>query len=688
METLLEAEQLLSIAVTVTSEQRVESVLQRTVQGLAAQPGVALTRIWLVPSIHLPSSWQQSPDAPEGIEHLHLVASAGTPIDSPGEDWSFLQGHFARFPMHVGKVGQVATERHPILIRDVACEDSWIVRPDWAKREGIRSFAGYPLVFQDKLLGVIAVFSRKPLGDQEFAWLGLFANYAAVAIANTRAFEDLKGVEEALRASERNLSLTINTIPTFISVSRADGTVLSVNQAALDYHGVTLQDVQRGDHRTRFFHPDDMERVRAMREEALKHPRPFQYELRAMGKDGKYRWFSVRHNPLLDDQGRIERWYAISFDIEDRKRSEEDLRRSEALLAETQTLSSIGSFFWRVRPDEITWSEETYRIFQLDQGVPVTLELIASRVHPEDLPLLFEMIDRVRNEASDFEYEHRLLLPDHSVKHLHMVAHGRRDRDGQLEYIGAVQDVTERKVAEEALTRARSELAHMARVTTLSALTASIAHDVNQPIAAIITSADAGLRWLSREQPDLQRACEAITRIQEDGTRAGQIISHLKAFYRKDVLPERAPVSANELVREMLPLLRSEADRHLVIMRTQLSADLPLVRADRVQLQQVLMNLMLNGMEAMGERGGELTISTRREPGAVLVSISDTGPGIAPERVEKIFSAFYTTKTGGTGMGLAISRTIIESHGGRMWATGNGERGAAFHFTLRTAAEA
>ena len=590
--------------------------------------------------------------------------------------------------MHVGKVGQVAAERRPILIKDVAYEDSWIVRPEWAKREGIRSFAGYPLVFRDNLLGVIAVFSRRPLGDQEFAWLGLFANYAAVAIANTRAFEDLKGVEEALRSSERNLILTINTIPTFISVSRADGTVLSVNQAALDYHGVTLQDVQRGDHRTRFFHPDDVERVREVCEVALKHPRPFQYELRAMGKDGKYRWFSVRHNPLLDDQGRIERWYAIAFDIEDRKRSEEDLRRSEALLAETQTLSSIGSFFWRVRPDEITWSEETYRIFQLDQGVPVTLELIASRVHPEDLPLLFEMIDRVRNEASDFEYEHRLLLPDQTVKHLHLVAHGRRDRDGQLEYIGAVQDVTERKVAEEALTRARSELAHMARVTTLSALTASIAHDVNQPIAAIITSADAGLRWLTRDQPDLQRACEAITRIQEDGTRAGQIISHLKAFYRKDLLPERAAVSANDVVREMLVLLRNEADRHSVVMRTQLPADLPLVPADRVQLQQVLMNLMLNGMEAMGERGGELTISTRSEPGTVLVSVSDTGLGIAPGQLEKIFRAFYTTKAGGTGMGLAISRAIIESHGGRLWATANPGRGASFHFTLATAPEA
>ena len=622
------------------------------------------------------------------MEHLHLVASAGTPIDSPGEDWSCLHGHFARFPLHVGKVGQVAAERHPILIKDVVYDESWIVRPDWAKREGIRSFAGYPLIFRGNLLGVIAVFSRRPLGDQEFAWLGLFANYAAVAITNTRAFEDLKGVEEALRSSERNLTLTINTIPTFITVSRADGSVLSVNQAALDYHGVTLQDVQRGDHRTRFYHPDDVERVRELREEGLKHPRPFQYELRAMGRDGIYRWFSVRHSPLLDDQGRIERWYAIAFDIEDRKRSEEALRRSEALLAETQTLSSIGSFFWRVRPDEIIWSEETYRIFQLDQGVPVTLELIASRVHPEDLPLLFEMIDRVRNEASDFEYEHRLLMPDHSVKHLHLVAHGRRDRDGQLEYVGAVQDVTESKVAEEALTRARSELAHMARVTTLSALTASIAHEVNQPIAAIITSADAGSRWLTRDQPDLQRACEAITRIQEDGERAARIISHLKSFYKKDVSPQREMVSVNDVVGEMLVLLRSEADRHLVVMRTELAAELPSVSADRVQLQQVLMNLMLNGMEAMSEPGDALTISTRREGGEVMVSVSDVGVGIPADKMDQIFDAFVTTKAAGTGMGLAISGTIIESHAGRLWATANPGRGATFHFTLPIEPEA
>lgn len=205
MGTSLEAEPLLSIAVTVTSEQRVESVLQKIVEGLAAQPGIALSRVWLWPSIHLPSSWQQSPAAPEEMEYLRLVASAGTPTNSPGEDWSFLEGHFARFPLHIGKVGQVAADRHPILIKDIAPEASWIVRPEWAKREGIRSFAGHPLVFRDNLLGVIGVFSRKPLEDQEFTWLGLFANQAAVAIANARAFEEVERLRRQLEGENEYL---------------------------------------------------------------------------------------------------------------------------------------------------------------------------------------------------------------------------------------------------------------------------------------------------------------------------------------------------------------------------------------------------------------------------------------------------------------------------------------------------
>jgi C4-dicarboxylate-specific signal transduction histidine kinase len=259
---------------------------------------------------------------------------------------------------------------------------------------------------------------------------------------------------------------------------------------------------------------------------------------------------------------------------------------------------------------------------------------------------------------------------------------------GRPVYIGAIQDVTESKVAEEALTRARSELAHMARVTMLSALTASIAHEINQPISAAITSAGACLRWLDRDQPEVQRAREAAKRIEEDGKRAAEIVARLKSFYKKDVSPQREILSVNDIVVEMLGLLRSEAGRHSVQMRTELTKDITSVIADRVLLQQVLMNLMLNGIEAMSEQGGELKIRTRREGDDVMVSVTDAGVGIPANKLEEIFNAFFTTKAGGTGMGLAISRTIMESLGGRLWANVNPGRGATFHFALPTEPEA
>ena len=206
METALAAEPLLSLAVHVTSEQRVESVLTKIVEGLASQPGMALARIWLLPSVHIPTSWQEASHVPDGVEHLRLVASAGKPNCSPGEDWSFLQGRFARFPLGAGKVGQVAADRRAVLVRDFALQDGWIVCPDWAQREKIRSFAGYPLLFGDNLLGVVGVFSRRPLDDQDFTWLGIFANHAAVAISNARAFEEVEKLQRRLQGGEESVS--------------------------------------------------------------------------------------------------------------------------------------------------------------------------------------------------------------------------------------------------------------------------------------------------------------------------------------------------------------------------------------------------------------------------------------------------------------------------------------------------
>src|SRR5207237_1636741 len=274
----------------------------------------------------------------------------------------------------------------------------------------------------------------------------------------------------------------------------------------------------------------------------------------------------------------------------ERALSEAALKRSEAFLAEAQHLSRIGSFAWRLAKNEITWSEQLYRIFEFDPQVTLTLELIGTRVHPEDLTLLQDMIERASSAASDFQYEHRLLMPDHSVKYLHMIAHGTRNEDGELEYIGAVQDVTNRRLSEEALGKARSELAHVARVMSLGALTASIAHEVNQPLSGIITNASTCMRMLDANQPNDDGARETLLRTSRDGQRASDVITRLRALYSKKAFKLQS-LDANEATSEVIALSRSELQRSRVTLRTELADRLPAVTGDRVHLQQVIRNL-------------------------------------------------------------------------------------------------
>src|ERR1700730_9772804 len=320
-------------------------------------------------------------------------------------------------------------------------------------------------------------------------------------------------------------------------------------------------------------------------------------------------------SPTPFHQALIEQFSHIASIAIERTRSEEALRRSEAFLAEAHHLSSTGSFSWRVATDEITWSEELYRIFELEQGVSVTLELIGSRVHPEDVSSLNEMIDCARGDGSDFECEHRLQMPDHSVKYVHMIAHGTRDQDGRLEYIGAVRDVTQRRLSEEALGKLRSDLAHVARVTSLGALTASIAHEVNQPLSGIITNASPCLRMLAADPPNVDGAREAARRTIRDGNRASDVITRLRAlFAKRDATTE--PVDLNEAAREGIALSSSELQRSRVILRAELAEDLPPVAGDRVQLQQVILNLLRNASDAMSgvdDRPRRLVIRTERD---------------------------------------------------------------------------
>jgi signal transduction histidine kinase len=406
----------------------------------------------------------------------------------------------------------------------------------------------------------------------------------------------------------------------------------------------------------------------------------------------------ILHAHPLALPGHPERRVLVTFeDVTARKQAEaandlraiaerkDGLRRSEAFLAEAQRLSLTGSFSWRVSTDEITWSDQLYRIFEFDPGMPVTLELIGTRVYPEDMPLLRDRLERARDAGTDFEHEHRLQMPDQSIKYLHMVAHAIRDEDGRLEYIGAVQDVTARRLSEQELAKAQAELAHVARVSALSTLTASIAHEVNQPLSGIITNASTCLRMLAADPPDVDGARETARRAIRDGNRASEVIARVRTlFTRKELATES--VDLNGATREVTALLLGELQHNRVSLQLELAQDLRTVTGDRIQLQQVILNLVRNASDAMAavdDRPRQLLIRTEDEDGdRVRVSVRDAGVGVNPQNLSKMLDAFYTTKSDGMGIGLSVSRSIIERHHGRLWAEPNDGPGATFLFSI------
>ncbi|HEY4817778.1 MAG TPA: MEDS domain-containing protein [Candidatus Acidoferrum sp.] len=552
----------------------------------------------------------------------------------------------------------------------------------------------------------------------------------------------------------------------------------------------------------------------------------------------------------------------LTKEVLQRKRAEEALLRSEAYLAEAQRLSHTGSFGWSISSGHIAWSDESFRILEYGAACQPTVEVVLQRTHPEDRAFVQATLDQVARDRKAFDFEHRLLMPDGSVKYVRVVGHpSTNDESGNFEFVGALTDITERRLAEalrdgesrilemiardapleeilenlvlvveaqfsgllcsvllldddgqhvrhgaapslpqpytgaidglrigpkagscgtamyrrepvivtdilqdplweayrevaepygfracwstpilghsgealgsfamyyreprspspaearalemathlgriaierklareerERLRQAQADLAHINRVATMGELTASLAHEIRQPISAAVTNAKTCLRWLGRDEPDVAEASEAASRLVNDVTRASDIIARISLLFQKGAL-QRELVDVNELVREMIVLLRNEANRYSISIRTELAENVPEIMADRVQLQQVFMNLMLNGIDAMKNmkkttEGGELTIKSEAGDGQLLISVSDTGVGLPPEQADQIFRAFFTTKDNGTGMGLPISRSIIESHGGRLWVTGNSGPGATFQFSLPATAAA
>jgi PAS domain S-box-containing protein len=495
-----------------------------------------------------------------------------------------------------------------------------------------------------------------------------------------RAFDEIKRSEDRLR-------LVTDTIPTLVWRAGPDGSPDFLNQPALDYTGLSLDQARLG--WPRAFHPDDkkgmLQKWSAIRESSMRGG----LEARLRRFDGEYRWFLFQAEPLRDEAGNIVKWYGSATDIEDRKRTEEALQDSEQRFRDYAETAS--DWLWETGPDHrvISISEHINAAGLVPALLPGTTRWgIATDVaaEPEKWRLHREMLD-AHLPFRDFVYS----TVNESGSQVFVRSSGKPLFDvkgGFLGYRGTGTDITamiRADHAEQALRKAQAELAHVTRVTMLGELTASIAHEVNQPLAAVVANAEASLRWLDRETPDLAAARRSVEWVINDGCRASEVIRRVRALANKADM-EKVQLDINQVVKEAITLVQRELVRHRVLLRTELAPALPGIHGDRVQLQQVIINLLMNGIEAMEpvtDRPRQLTVrSSQDETGQVLLSVTDCGVGISADNANRMFNAFFTTKSSGLGMGLSICRSIVEAHGGRMSASGNEGPGATFQFVL------
>jgi PAS domain S-box-containing protein len=606
---------------------------------------------------------------------------------------------YAEVPVQQRPSWQAYTTQEPYHIRDWKSDDRIPTR----LKQGIAAqglevgpLIFVPLTTPHRRLGALGM-SGPPetvYSDDDVSFLRLIGRVVAFAIDdnfNLRQAEaaraELRRQNEQLQRSERELREVIETIPSMAWSAAVDGAAEFFNGRWLAYAGLTAEQA-KGWGWTVAVHPEDLKVLTEYWRTLLASGLSGEIEARLRRFDGVYHWFLFRSTPSLDDQGRVVKWYGTNTEIEGRKRAEQALRRSESYLAQAQRLAHVGSWAWQTPSREALYlSEEWYRIFGFDpkDGMPSAEDRL-QRIHPEDRARWQATIDRAIAEKSDYEIEFRILPPQSPVKYIHSVGHPNLGPSGELvQFVGVSMDVTERRQAEEERERLRqklAKLAHLDRVSTMGELTASLAHEIKQPIGAAVTNAEACLRFLDRDRPDVPEAREAALEMVRDSRRAADTIDRVRSFYRKGSLKLEL-VDPNEVIGEMIAMLHDEAKRHSVTVRTDLSEGLPKVTADRVQLQQVMRNLMLNGIEAMRDEAGELSVKSQlADDGQVLISVTDAGVGLPAGKEDQIFNAFFTTKPRGTGLGLAITRSIVESHGGRVWATANSGRGVTFQFTL------
>lgn len=727
---------------------------------------------------------------------LELQASAGM--------YTHLDGPHSRVEVGKLKIGLIAQEKKPHLTNDVL-NDPRVSDKPWARNDGIVSFAGYPLIVEDELVGVVAMFARQRLSESTLDTLASIADAIAQGIERKRA-------AERIRLSEEKYRDLFDLCPDAIYVRDKDGNLIGANPAGLELLGCTAQEAI-GMSTAESYLPEELALYQERLEELNTGGR-LRFERTFVRRDGTQVAVEVSASSMLDGSAQV-----VMRDVSERKGVETKLRRSEAYLVEAQKLSRTGSWTgFAGQYGTNYWSEEMFRIFGLPVAdTPPSNEEMRKYFSPDVWARILELFETIRRNKTIFDGEFPMILRDGSERTIRIVGHPvlnasgdiveffgttiditeqiraraelekalaeikrSEDRlriiidtiptmswsnqpDGSAEFLshswlaytglsreesrnwgwtvvlhpedstalmekwraavasgkpfeaearfrradgeyrwclcravalrdeagnivqwyGTTTDIEDRKRAEEVAGKAQAELAHVTRVMTMGELVASIAHEVNQPLGAIVTNGHACVRLLSREVPDLDKTREAVGRMIKDGMRASDVIKRIRDLLHKTP-SEKAPVDINETIQEVIGLVHSDVLRSKVELKVELAAHLPPVSGDRIQLQQVILNLILNARDAMsGEHTRRLQITSgMNSTGTIVVAVRDTGRGFEIEDAERIFEPFFTSKAGGMGLGLSISRTIIEAHGGTLWATQNEDKGATIQFTL------
>jgi PAS domain S-box-containing protein len=492
--------------------------------------------------------------------------------------------------------------------------------------------------------------------------------------------EDRKRAEESVRASEFNFRLMVHSIPGLLFTNTVAGEVEVVNQPLLNYTGKSLEELKNW---PAMVHPAELPAVVSLWAHSVETGRPFDVDLRIRRADGVYRWFHARGLPLRDNDGRIVRWYNLLTDIEDRINAEDALRARERELS--LIIETIPALVWCAAPGgELTYVNRRVLDYTGASPEDMARDGWTHYLYPDDFEPTLRAWSHAVATGSHYEVQYRLRRSDGAYRWFHVLGQGLLDSEGGLtRWYGLLIDIDDRKSMEEALRTTQTRLSRATQTATVGELSASIAHEINQPLAAVVTNGHACLRWLTADTPNLGKAREAAERIVRDGKEAGEVVRRIRALFRRATL-EKVPLDLNDVIGEVLGLLGAEATKRSVSVETNLETTLPPVVADRVQLQQLILNLLLNGLDAMDGLSGrprKLFIRSRQHcEDTALVEIQDSGVGLKDP--DKVFEAFFTTKENGMGMGLTICRSIVEAHDGRLWASPAEGAGTVFHFAL------